>query len=114
MKEIKFKAKRISHGEWVFGDLNQQPIHYDCQIIQNGVIMHSVDRKTVCQFTGLNDKNGVNIYEGDLLKSLNNTFKVLYTGASFNIYTLDYIYCTTLNVNNHNFYEVIGNIHDKK
>jgi uncharacterized phage protein (TIGR01671 family) len=66
-REIKFRAKRIDNGGWVYGDLNQNPIHYECQIIENGVIHYSVDPSTVGQFTGLKDKNDNDIYEEDLL-----------------------------------------------
>jgi hypothetical protein len=65
--EIKFRAKRVDNGEWVVGDLNQKPIHYDCQIIQDGVIHYSVDRKTVCQFVG-RLKSGDEVYINDLIQ----------------------------------------------
>lgn len=72
MNKIKFRAKTKAHKHWVYGDLNQHPIHYDCQIIEDGVIHYSVDRDTVGQFTSFTDANGADIYDGDLLKSFSN------------------------------------------
>ena len=68
MREIKFRGKRISNGEWVYGGISFQHerafVHSDDLPFDNAV---EVDPATVGQFTGLRDKKGQEIYEGDII-----------------------------------------------
>ena len=68
---IKFKAKKLSDGEWVKGDLVHSTsyvgISYPSDEFSDVPIVHRVDPKTVCQFTGLKDNDGNGIYEHDII-----------------------------------------------
>ena len=73
IENIKFKAKRIDNGEWVKGDLVHSTsyvgISYPSDEVSDVPIVHRVDPATVCQFTGLKDCEGKEVWDHDLLQS---------------------------------------------
>ena len=75
MREILFRGKRIDNGEWVYGQyvylLNAraedgEPIKH--MIVDGTPFGQTVNPSTVGQYTGLTDKNGKKIFEGDICK----------------------------------------------
>ena len=69
MKTIKFKGKCINDDSWVFGDVCRVTHYVAIKPFPDSYRSSIVDPRSVCQFTGFLDKNGKEIYEGDVLRS---------------------------------------------
>lgn len=131
MREILFKAKRLDNGEWVQGWPYMDPMHDHAHITYHlcGHPVHiAVDPETICQYTGMTDKNGVKIFEGDIAKipcwisddkckavckfidGSNSVEPVIGFAFSFFNEMEDSI----IRSDEWDEFEVIGNIHDKK
>lgn len=111
MREILFRGKNKNAQNWIEGDLIHLP--NGIAILSNGYAY--IDPSTVDQYTGLTDRNGVKIFEGDIIrnhKGLLGRVTYMPEHCAFMIYiTSENRYCYLWD-NDFTKIEVIGNIHD--
>jgi uncharacterized phage protein (TIGR01671 family) len=126
MREILFKAKRLDNGEWVVGDLSQHKSGK--KFIKAGSATQSfeVSADTICQYTGLTDKNCNKIWENDIVKvkfregrigAVEKEYNYVAVYDEFQAYWRfegndDLLGSPSLVQSNQHIFEVIGNIFD--
>jgi len=125
MRQILFRGKRVGTDEWVEGDLVHDYWISDNKTLKTAIryligshysFPIEVDPSTVGQFTGLTDKNGKEVFEGDLIHNDNwnpSIYKVIFDNGEFcfvSIHMIESPYTNSIHYVGD--FETIGNTHD--
>ena len=120
MRETKFRGMRLDGKGWAYGSYFKNPLRYGYESMiyvqsnsedTNDEGWIKVKHETVCQYTGVKDKNGKEIYDGHVLGLKDKTYQVVYDKGCFwalsksNTHYIYHLYdCEQM--------EIIGNIYE--
>lgn len=129
--EIKFRGKKIDNNEWVIGSLvmvcdGETLKRYPCIVISynhDSFDWHEVDQQTVGQFIGIRDKDGIEIFEGDIITDHEFAFNLIvgyskdaasFAGSKINDFDVQNCHWFNNDIDITQGWEVIGNIYENK
>lgn len=116
MRDYIFRGKRLETGEWIESQSMTRYGESSCWLLGDDGFLHEVDMETVGQYTGLTDKNGKMIFEGDIVRYGDTIHEVVFEQRNGTAYFgLVYSKIETLPFGHYQDLkqiEVIGNIYD--
>lgn len=125
MRETLFRGKRFDNDEWIYWDkygritdINGEPTKTEIDmptLLRYPIYISDlpiINDGTVGEYTGLTDKNGKKIFEGDIMSGRGDTYKVMFNKGVFWIKNSHYITRLYVAIHIEKIDEVIGNVYD--